>query len=107
MKTMEIIHVRLAGNGPDDLLDIICSSVGNASEIKEVKIYRHLKLENDVAIHLHRKPGGSENNLSNIGLRLASLLKDLGMVSHSIWSECCCVEDGFETEKTGWEVKEK
>ena len=93
MNTLEIIHLRLAGKGPEDLIDIICNSVGTAPELMEVKIYRNLKLENDVAIHLHRNAGGSEDNASNIGIRLASLLKDYGMVSHYIWSECCCLEE--------------
>ena len=100
MKTLEIIHLRLAGNGPENLIDIICDSVGTVPGLTEAKIYRHLKVQNDVAIHLCRKDGGSENDVSDTGLRLAALLKDFGMVSHSIWTECCCVGEASGSVKT-------
>ena len=55
MKTLEVIHLRLAGSGPEDLVDIIRRSIGSPYELMDIRIYRHSKLKNDLAIHLHRE----------------------------------------------------
>ena len=100
MKTLEIIHLRLAGKDPRNLVDIIRGSVGSASVLSEARIYRNSKLENDLAIHLHREASGSGDKSSDIGIRLASLLKDYGMVSHYVWTECCDLDEERAGEET-------
>ena len=92
MKTTEIIHLRLAGIGPEDLVDIIRRSIGSGSESIGIRIYRHSKLKSDLAIHLHRESGKDKDGASDVGVRLTALLKDYGMVEYSIWKECCHLE---------------
>jgi hypothetical protein len=93
MKILEIIHLRLAGRVPDDLIDVIRDSVGSAPDVSAVRIYRHLKLENDLAIHLHQD-AGSDKVASDVGVRLTAVLKEVGMVSHAVWSERFSMENG-------------
>ena len=106
MKTTEIIHLRLAGSGPEDLVDIIRRSIGSAPELMDVRIYRHSKLKNDLAIHLHRETDKDKDGISDIGVRLTALLKDYGMVEHSIWTQCCRLEEGPGPQETGRQHKE-
>ncbi len=106
MKAIEIIHLRLAGNGPENLVDIIRDSVGSVPALADVRIYRHSKLRNDLAIHLHRETAGANSGFSDVGIRLASLLRDHGMVEHSVWAECCGLAEGTEPDGTGFVEKE-
>ena len=107
MKTIEIIHLRLAGSGPEDLVDIIRRSIGSAYELMDIRIYRHCKLKNDLAIHLHRETGKYKDGVSDIGVRLTALLKDYGMVDHSIWTQCCRLEEAPGPQETGRPYKEE
>ena len=99
MKILEIIHLRLAGKDPENLVDIIRGSSGSASELSEARIYRHSRLENDLAIHLHRD-AGSDKGTSDVGVRLAAVLKEIGMVSHSVWTECCSLDNSSRPDET-------
>ena len=87
MKTLEIIHLRLAGNGPHDLVDLIRRSFDPEPGRIEVRIYKHAKLTNDFAIHVHRETVGRNDGASEVGIRLASLLRDHGMIDHTVWFE--------------------
>ena len=89
MKTLEIIHLRLAGDSPQTLVDAIRKSVGSEPDPMEVRIYRHTRLETDLAVHLHRDVAMRNDCASNVGIRLASLLREYGMVEHSVWVEAC------------------
>ncbi len=93
MKTLEIIHLRLAGDSPHTLVGVIHQSVGPAPEGMTIRIYRHTRLETDLAVHLHRDVAPRNDCASDIGIRLASLLREYGMVEHSVWAE--------ETEQAG------
>ncbi len=103
MKTLEVIHLRLAGDDPGRLADEVRGAAGEAAESLEVLVYRHAKIEGDLLVHLFRpgaeqqdaaprtRPGseadglGSEDEPSELGLRLASLLRRYGLVEHSVW----------------------
>jgi hypothetical protein len=89
MKTLEIIHLRLTGGGPQNLLEIVRECVGPNPGKMEVRFYRQGKLPNDFAVHIHGEGAGGEESPSEAGIRLTCLLKDYGMVAHSVWSECC------------------
>ena len=94
MKTLEIIHLRLAANTPQNLVDIIHNSIGPVPEELEVRLYNHSKLANDIAVHLHREASATGGGPSEVGTRLVALLKEFGMVSHSVWTECCRLAKG-------------
>jgi hypothetical protein len=87
MKWLEIVHLRLAGDNPGVLVDSIRKTVDSEAHSMEVRIYRHTKLETDLVIHLHREVTGGRELTSDLGARLASVLRDYGMVEHSVWRE--------------------
>jgi hypothetical protein len=56
-------------------------------EILSITIYRHEELETDWSIHLQFVSDSDRAGRSQTGIRLASLLKEYGIVHHSIWRE--------------------
>lgn len=93
MKTLEIIHLRLAGDSPQTLVDVIRKSVSSEPDCIEVRIYRHARLATDLVVHLHREVTGRSDQASDVGTRLASLLREYGMVEHSVWVEAYGMTD--------------
>ncbi len=87
MKTLEIIHLRLAGESPQTLVNAIRKSACSQPDPIGVRIYRHTRLDTDLAVHLHRDGAGRNDCPSDVGIRLASLLREFGMVEHSVWVE--------------------
>lgn len=83
MRTLEVIHLRLAGRAPEELAATIAAAAGEETEAGDILIYRHGWLETDLLVHVHRK--ALDDRLSLLGIRIASLLRDHGMVEHSIW----------------------
>jgi hypothetical protein len=94
MNTLEIIHLRLAGSDPRALVDMIHQSVGSGVASLEVRIYRHAKLETDLAVHLHRKATEWDGRASDVGTRLTALLREYGIVEHSVWVEAYGTAEG-------------
>jgi hypothetical protein len=93
MNSLEIIHLRMAGNSPEILVGLIRGSVGPEPDLLDVRIYHHAKLETDLVVHLHRAEKQSGDRASECGERLASILRAYGMVEHSVWLEHAEVED--------------
>jgi len=87
MRWLEIIHLRLAGENPGALVDAIRKTVDSGTDSMGVRIYRHAKLESDLIVHLHRNAAGATGRASDLGARLASVLREYGMVEHSVWQE--------------------
>ena len=87
MRWLEIIHLRLAGENPGALVDAIRKTVDSGTDSMEVRIYRHAKLETDLIVHLHRDAAGGPKGTCELGARLASVLREYGMVEHSVWQE--------------------
>lgn len=67
MKALETIHLRLAGNSPRTLVDVIRKSIDSGNEPMEVLIYRHTRLETNLAVHLHREVAGRSDRASDLG----------------------------------------
>jgi hypothetical protein len=93
MKTLEIIHLRFAGETPQNLMDIIRKAIGSEGELIDTRFYCHTKLDNDLAVHLIREASTGESGPSDAGVGVAALLKDYGMVAHSVWVECGSLSD--------------
>ena len=87
MKTLEIIHLRLAGQNPQTLVEVIRKSIDAEPEPMDIRIYRHTRLETDLVVHLHREVAEKSDRASDLGARLASVLREHGMVEHSVWEE--------------------
>jgi hypothetical protein len=90
MNQLEIIHVRLAVGFPDDLVMRIRESISGKSFGARVSLFRHVGVMTDLAVHYAQDVSDSPGRPSPFALRLASDLREYGMVEHSVWinDEC-------------------
>lgn len=86
MKTLEVLHLRLAGEERSTLVDLIQRSVETDEPAIDVRIFGHATLACDLVVHLHREATARATHASDLGVRLAALLRNYGMVEHSVWS---------------------
>ncbi len=86
MNRIEIIRIRLAKSNYHDVLAKFQDLVSGLDKT-DIKIYRHAAVDTDIAIHLHIQSSHSERAISETSQHLASALKELGLVNHSVWVE--------------------
>lgn len=90
MKWLEVIRLRIAENSPElveqEIVKLI-TEVGYNGNMKDVKLYRHAVVDNDLNVNLHWESGSAEPQGSATGLCLVHVLKAYGLVSHSVWVE--------------------
>jgi hypothetical protein len=81
MRNLEIIHLRSTGSPMERICKEIESAVGDE---KGVRIFRRDGLETDICVHILHS---SELTImpSQLGCRLASALKDYGLVEQTYW----------------------
>jgi hypothetical protein len=84
IEILEIIHLRLSRSGPGELAELIGEVVRVGRE-QGVRVYRHSRIETDLLVHLHRDVEENSGGPSELGSRLVSLLRDHGIVEHSVW----------------------
>ena len=53
----------------------------------KISVYRQATIESDLSFHLHWHCSDNNGEKSELGLRLASYLMNLGLVHHTIWKE--------------------
>jgi hypothetical protein len=90
MKWMEVIELRTAEKSPEFVertLRTLITEFGKADSTKDIKMYRDALLENDACIHMHWASGRVEPQGSATGLCMVHILKEYGLVSHSVWIE--------------------
>ena len=93
MKWIEIIELRVVENNRELLeshLQQLIHQVDKEANAPVIKTYHRVMLETDVSIHLVHDSEDVENSggpLSSLGVRLASALKEFGLVNHSVWIE--------------------
>jgi hypothetical protein len=90
MKWMEVIKLRIAGGNPElveqRIVKLIKEVITNGS-MKGIKLYRHAVVDNDLSIHLYWESEKAEPQGSANGLCLVHVLKEFGLISHSVWVE--------------------
>jgi len=89
MKWMETIRITIAENAHEALqkqLTEIMANLNAEQNGEVVKIYRNLQ-DGDMCIHLNWSNGKAERQGSRTGLCLIHLLKEFGLISHSVWLE--------------------
>jgi hypothetical protein len=89
MKWMEVIKLRIAQENPELIeqkIVKIITDVKNGSK-NEIKFYHHAMLDNDVSVFLHWESEKVEPQGSAKGLCLFHVLKEYGLISHSVWVE--------------------
>ena len=66
-------------------MDLIRRSVETDEPSTDVRIFGHATLATDLVVHLHREAPTQAHRTSALGVRLAALLRNYGMVEHSVW----------------------
>jgi hypothetical protein len=93
MKWLEIIELRSVTKDKSTLISqieqILCDLRQEFKE-KDVHSYSRVQIETDYSIHLFHEAETIDPCGSEIGLRLATILREFGMVNHSIWQETSC-----------------
>ena len=88
MKWIEIIRLRSVGKGSDMLEEFLLSiDKSTQSGLAEIKTYCHASLETDMSVHLHWESERLGQNGSALGFRIAQVLKEFGLIDHSVWVE--------------------
>jgi hypothetical protein len=90
IKILERIDLRSARDDKKKLLlqlEELVNFVSEKTKSDKIKIYTHYNIGTDYSIHLHRTISHEEHLESELGVRLASSLKEFGLVNHSVWIE--------------------
>ena len=90
MKWLEIIELRSADCNRDQLmsqLHKLSNEVYEETGKQTVTTYGCAQFRSDFSIHLFHHSKEVEFSGSSLGIRLASALKEFGLVNHSIWIE--------------------
>ena len=99
MKWVEIISLRCAGNIDTRFINELLKEVSESDlptsmpkHSVEIKIYHHSVVETNLNIHIYWKSELGSQDKSPLGLKLASALKALGLLNHSVWVETAARE---------------
>ena len=90
MKWLEIIELRSVGNKRaviDSQLQTLINEVKQEAIQQAIKVYSNISVESDFSIHLYNDSTITDISGSPLGERLASALKEFGLVNHSVWTE--------------------
>jgi hypothetical protein len=90
MNYLEIIELRSSNMDSKDLEKILVRFMDDLNKEYEnykVQLYRHLTMKTDWSFHVRIQTGIKTTLPSQPGLRIASALKEFGLVHHSVWSE--------------------
>ena len=90
MKWLEIIELRSVESNRELLesqLQKLINEVDKETKKQAIKVYSRVIVDTDFRIHLFHNSNKIDNSGSPLGLRLASALKEFGLVNHSIWVE--------------------
>ena len=90
MKWLEIIELRSVGSNRtllESQLQSLINEVSQEATQQKIKVYSHITVETDFSIHLYHDSKEADISGSPLGQRLASALKEFGLVNHSVWVE--------------------
>ncbi len=90
MKWLEIIELRSVNINRELLeskMQKLIIEVEKEAERHTIRVYIRVMMNTDFSIHILNDSKVVENSGSQLGLCLASALKEFGLVNHSIWAE--------------------
>jgi len=90
MKWLEIIELRVTSDRwkmMESEIQHMIHDMEHSFEKHKIVSYSSAAIESDFSIHLTHESGSVEINGSALGWHLVSLLKEFGMVNHSVWVE--------------------
>lgn len=88
MKFLEVIELRSSDCHKTDLAPVLRKLVKDVSEKAAdhcITIYSHMTIDTDFRIHLLHGSMEAQSERSPLGLQIAAILKEYGLVNHSIW----------------------
>ena len=89
MKWLEIIEIRSVGSNQEILkskMETLTREVPKEAE-QGIRTFSHVTNSSDFSIHLFHDSRIVPAAESDLGLHIASSLKEYGLVNHSIWME--------------------
>lgn len=90
MKWLEVIELRSASSNLKNFeprLKTLMEELHNETKMRKIIIYNRFSIDSDYSIHIHHDTNEAEINRSPMGLHLAAILKELGLVNHTVWIE--------------------
>jgi hypothetical protein len=90
MQWMEVVKLRIAEKNPESVekeVVKLIKELGNNGSMKDIKLYRNALVDNDLSVHLLWETDNAEPQGSATGLCLVHVLKEYGLISHSVWVE--------------------
>ncbi len=88
MEWMEVIKLRIAEKTPELVeqeIEKLIKEFGNNGNMKDIRLYHNAVVNNDLSVHLYWQSGKAEPQGSATGLCLAHVLREFGLISHSVW----------------------
>ena len=86
MSILEIVHLRSSAEPISLLGQRVSESLGaQAEDLKLLTLYRRQGLDTDLAVHIHHGSDSGIAKPSTVATRLASALREYGLVEHTIW----------------------
>ena len=90
MSSLEIINFRSAGSMIDSIEKKLLESINiiiARDKAVNIKMYHHAILPTDLSLHIRHKSKSTTIPASTIGLQLVSVLREYGLVNHTLWIE--------------------
>jgi hypothetical protein len=90
MKWVEVITMRAVNRDRSAVaseLRRLIADVKKDGQRPEIKGYSRSLIDSDFCIYLEHESGKIADRGSPLGVRLASALKDFGLVNHTVWIE--------------------
>jgi hypothetical protein len=95
MTILETLHLRMAGDNLESLVERVREATDPSAGGPRVSLYHHARVQGDLLVQLAWNGPTDTDQPSELGLRLASLLRGHGLVEHSVWIR------GGESQETG------
>lgn len=89
-KWVEVITLRSVNrdrSAVESELRRLIADVKNQGQRPEIKGYSRSLIDSDFCIYLEHRSGEIADRGSPLGVRLASALKEFGLVNHTVWIE--------------------
>lgn len=90
MKWLEIIEIRLGReniNKRIKLLEKVIKEFKLEMGNKSIKIFQNVAIDTDFVIQIKHNSDKINKNGSKIGTHLMFTIKEMGLVSHSVWKD--------------------
>ena len=94
MKWVEIISLRCPTSVDIRVVDGLLKEVSESdsptdspNHLVEIRAYSNFAVETDLSIHIHWESEKESQCKTPLGLRFSSVLRNLGLLNHSVWVE--------------------